>query len=335
MIDWVKLRIDGVERGEVYLEMTYFSSGPPPKGSASSSLVPNQNLTRRPSKLPTSERLRRPPQTQHLSSSPPRKGHSASAEWQAPHAVPKNAPLSPLPTNQLKETSDVSLPNILLPGGSNRPKQPTVSTIPPHAPGIEFVSVSQTPDFVHRPSPSPPLLPSNPARPIPPYATSRFNNYMASSKPNPYLSQSTATATSIQMPKPQLDPVARYGVMPPAQDYYRPGETITGLPSPGYSQYIDPHPIEPPGTYEINRTARNGSPVSSSNSDLRDRYQKALPLPRESRPPLTTFNERPVPQLDAGRLHDLKIAEKEATQRKEQEQRDLELALQLDKELNT
>jgi hypothetical protein len=86
--------------------------------------------------------------------------------------------------------------------------------------------------------------------------------------------------------------------------------------------------------YKIHQTVRNGSPFSWSNPDLENRYQKALPLPQESKPPLTSFDKQPVPHLDAGRLHDLTIAEKEATRRKEQERRDLELALQLDKELN-
>ncbi|TFK75107.1 hypothetical protein BDN72DRAFT_726140, partial [Pluteus cervinus] len=66
--DWVKLDTNGVQRGDLYLEMTYFSSGPPPMSpttasSGNSLLAPPQksNLVRRPSKLPATERLSGPP----------------------------------------------------------------------------------------------------------------------------------------------------------------------------------------------------------------------------------------------------------------------------------
>ncbi|KAI0267703.1 C2 domain-containing protein, partial [Gloeopeniophorella convolvens] len=45
--DWVPLSLSGAQRGDVYLEMTFFSAGPAP-------------LTRRPSKFTPSERLARP-----------------------------------------------------------------------------------------------------------------------------------------------------------------------------------------------------------------------------------------------------------------------------------
>ncbi|KAF9048464.1 C2 domain-containing protein, partial [Panaeolus papilionaceus] len=66
--DWVPLDIDGVQRGDVYLEMTYYANAPPPASTAAPSpnkflaAVKNQDgqLMRRPSKLKPSERLSRP-----------------------------------------------------------------------------------------------------------------------------------------------------------------------------------------------------------------------------------------------------------------------------------
>ncbi|KAI0091309.1 C2 domain-containing protein, partial [Irpex rosettiformis] len=46
--DWVPLSTDKGQRGDIYLEMTWFAAGPPPA------------LSRRPSKLKPSERLSRP-----------------------------------------------------------------------------------------------------------------------------------------------------------------------------------------------------------------------------------------------------------------------------------
>ncbi|EIN03767.1 hypothetical protein PUNSTDRAFT_77696, partial [Punctularia strigosozonata HHB-11173 SS5] len=48
--DWVPLSLNNVQRGEIFLEMTYFASGPAP-------------IQRRPSKMNPSERMWRPPQT--------------------------------------------------------------------------------------------------------------------------------------------------------------------------------------------------------------------------------------------------------------------------------
>ncbi|XP_006459223.1 hypothetical protein AGABI2DRAFT_218205 [Agaricus bisporus var. bisporus H97] len=342
--DWASLNIDGVERGEVYLEMTYFSSRPPPKGSASSSLLTNQNLTRRPSKLPASERLWRPPQTQQPALLPSKKGHSShsvSAEWQttlAPHPSPKNAPLPPLPKEQLEKTP---LPDILLPGGSIRP-QPG-STTPPSVPGIGSVPALPTSGPMHRPSPSPPLPSSNPPQTFPSYATSAYNSSGVSSAGNPYLTQPTITPAPIQMTfpsEPQPNPVTNhphYGTMPIAWDQNRPDETGFSFPVPAvaYGERVDPWPTDPQGKYEIHQAVRDRTSISWSNSSFEGRYREALPLPQESQPTKLCLDNQPVLRLDADRLHGLKLVEEGAARRKEQEQRDLEIALKLDKELNT
>ncbi|KAF8899902.1 C2 domain-containing protein [Gymnopilus junonius] len=65
--DWVPLEIDGVQRGDIYLEMTYYTNAPPPSHASAAnkllSVVQNQSigLSRRPSKLSPAERLSRPP----------------------------------------------------------------------------------------------------------------------------------------------------------------------------------------------------------------------------------------------------------------------------------
>ncbi|KAG5642424.1 hypothetical protein DXG03_002798 [Asterophora parasitica] len=60
--DWVSLGIDGVVRGDIYLEMTFFSNAPVPDKADAISLAPTSSiLTRRPSKFAPSERLTRPP----------------------------------------------------------------------------------------------------------------------------------------------------------------------------------------------------------------------------------------------------------------------------------
>ena len=61
-IDWVSLDVDGVVRGDIYLEMTYYANSPAPAAPKNSLLVPTQGGApgRRPSKLSPSDRLSRP-----------------------------------------------------------------------------------------------------------------------------------------------------------------------------------------------------------------------------------------------------------------------------------
>ncbi|KAF8207120.1 C2 domain-containing protein, partial [Mycena galopus ATCC 62051] len=56
--DWVQLESNGVSRGEVYLEMTFFTNARAPVGHGL--VVPQANLQRRPSKLSPAERMARP-----------------------------------------------------------------------------------------------------------------------------------------------------------------------------------------------------------------------------------------------------------------------------------
>lgn len=100
----------------------------------------------------------------------------------------------------------------------------------------------------------------------------------------------------------------------------------------------DPRSVGPYQDYGTHQAIRDEPFVSQTDPYLGSRYHNPLPLPPEtgaSSSPSPPRDKQPKYQPDISRLRVLKAAEEEATQRREQEQRDLELALQLDKELNT
>jgi hypothetical protein len=70
---------------------------------------------------------------------------------------------------------------------------------------------------------------------------------------------------------------------------------------------------------------------------LSARYAAPLPLPPRAEPNITSSPRDRQPEIKptSDRLEALKKAEEEAIRRRAQEQRDLELALQLDRQLNT
>lgn len=128
--DWVLLTSNDAYRGEIYLEMTFFGRGP-------------AALARRVSKLPSSERLWRPPQTPpktpphangHLrppgASSPPRHAQKLSPpkKDEALPSVPVSGGIpdslrpaaGPRPGGK-PQAGLTSVPTILRPGGPSRP----------------------------------------------------------------------------------------------------------------------------------------------------------------------------------------------------------------------
>lgn len=363
LIDWVSLDIDGVVRGDVYLEMTYFASGPPPaalNSSVTSSLAvpPSQALTRRPSKLPPSERLYRPTQTrlpQSASNAGGRPPNSASAGRPPPPASNsplkgKGSELPPLPEHQSGQTT---LPGILLPAGGTRPKPQRNSPSPGPLPSIlrpgngnVSVPTPWPPDRAHHLSASPP--PSNPRVPAQP------SLYTGSSNPNPYLSEPTpppAIIPAIPSNNPQPAPLRTplpYGSSitsspaPPTWDQYGASAPVTNLsfPTPMVSAPPQPSPAraDPYQSSGPHQTVRDGLPSSRWDPYLEARYQNPLPLPSRTEPkPMLGLSRDRQPELkpDTDRVEALKRAEEEAARKREQEQRDLELALQLDRELNT
>ncbi|KAH9481480.1 hypothetical protein JR316_0006007 [Psilocybe cubensis] len=91
LIDWVPLEVDGVQRGELYLEMTYYANkaaptGPPVPNKQLAAVQAQNNLTRRPSKLSPADRLSRPQQT------------AAAVQYAQVHSVP--GPTSGAPSSR-------------------------------------------------------------------------------------------------------------------------------------------------------------------------------------------------------------------------------------------
>ncbi|KAF9448316.1 hypothetical protein P691DRAFT_52960 [Macrolepiota fuliginosa MF-IS2] len=197
--DWVSLSIDGTVRGDVYLEMTYFSSGPAPAVSSSLTVPSGQASTRHPSKLSPSERLYRSPQpnppqsTRNANRRPPNPTPVERPIRPASHSPPqvKNSPLPPLPEPQPGQTA---VPGMLLPGGATR-SNPRGSSPDPRAPpsflrpgnGNAAVPTSRSPDHSHRSSTSP----SNYELPRQPSPSDGVRPYTGSLDSNPYLSNPT------------------------------------------------------------------------------------------------------------------------------------------------
>ncbi|KAF8183974.1 hypothetical protein BJ912DRAFT_1043866 [Pholiota molesta] len=125
--DWVQLEIDGVARGELYLEMTYYANSPAPSPAMPNKLlsaVVNQNtgLNRRPSKLAPAERLSRPhPQTSH-----PTPGYSQTQGYPKHLEYPQHQPQGNGPS-KLSATSNPSrLSNQSAPIRNNHDHTPTM-----------------------------------------------------------------------------------------------------------------------------------------------------------------------------------------------------------------
>ena len=155
-IDWVSLDVDGVVRGDIYLEMTYYANTPAPAAPKNKLLAPAQGRAfgRRPSKLSPSDRLSRPIQ-QHLARpsisttfyptqlqdrinptssplnnavSPPRRNSSLLALLRDEH-VHTSAALPNIRNRRSlsPQTQPVELPSILRPGLGGHPSSAPAS----------------------------------------------------------------------------------------------------------------------------------------------------------------------------------------------------------------
>ncbi|KAG6832794.1 hypothetical protein H0H92_009412 [Tricholoma furcatifolium] len=156
--EWVPLNVNGVVRGDLYLEMTFFSNAPAPEHSH---LAPPVQLQRHPSKLQPSERLSRPPQHRVASGSSQvvPLGHPQAN----PHPPPARQNYSPHQLNPHHQQSYPPLSNSsttpyahAAPGPSQiAPSRP--SQADPHQPRRNFSPQQSGPH-----QPSYPLI-SNPA----------------------------------------------------------------------------------------------------------------------------------------------------------------------------
>ncbi|KAJ4495203.1 hypothetical protein C8J55DRAFT_446974 [Lentinula edodes] len=128
--EWVPLQVNDVQRGDIYLEITYYSNGPAPPPSApltsaplmsahppSSLLAPPAatNLSRRPSKMSPADRLYRPTSSVNL--------HASAQQQQqqpGPRTPPKEGSLpipgSYPPTTAVSNTIPAAVPHALKSG---------------------------------------------------------------------------------------------------------------------------------------------------------------------------------------------------------------------------
>ncbi|KAG5652767.1 hypothetical protein H0H81_003705 [Sphagnurus paluster] len=409
ILEWVPLNVDGVVRGDLYLEMTFFSNTPVPTSSLA---PPSSSLQRRPSKLPQSERLSRP-------------AHTAAPAEVLHHLLSDdnrrvNSPLPPLP----QEVTPAPLPSTLLPG-SGRPKpsgfqhnSPSVGVDPRRHERAESYGSN-----VQHPTPSPSSRTSSathqrPEDPLPGAAAVAgpppSTLLPGGGRPRPPRNQTNQTAhlpnqlpahpqhsSTGQAPHSELLPHGRqssYSSFSPRTEYfagptsptYRPNSPPSHTPyngrvdiaspvlgpafytpsSPtiastqqwapenavatfsfpvptvgppietgGFHQSRSPSYIEPPPSY--------GYPPPRDNFPdpyLQVRYQTPLPLPPGSMsPPRQTpqlptvanpLHQAPQSPEDQVRINAQREYEEAAARRKTQEDKDLELAMQLDRELN-
>ncbi|KAJ7284587.1 C2 domain-containing protein, partial [Mycena rebaudengoi] len=135
--DWISLESNGVVRGDIYLEMTFYTNAPaPPGGGGLSVPQANSGLMRRPSKLSPADRLARPPYTSppnshaHRPDQPPY-GQSNGLNASTTPSGGRQSPLPPLPEQQ--STND-PVPSTLTPGRPARPQGG--QGLPQHVPSI-------------------------------------------------------------------------------------------------------------------------------------------------------------------------------------------------------
>lgn len=147
--DWVSLDVEGVVRGDLYLEMTFYAKAPAPTAPKNKFLVPAQGsaLGRRPSKLSPSDRLSRPVQQKaagpsRFSPRHPSQLHDQSNPTSShlKNAVPparKNGSLLDLPADgpvpfSPQDIQPQPLPSILRSGLERRSSPPDASPSPPN-----------------------------------------------------------------------------------------------------------------------------------------------------------------------------------------------------------
>lgn len=281
-VDWIKLEENSSYRGELYLEMTYYATAPPP-------------LQRRKTKMPTNERLVRSsqeyayPGTRQAQSPPPGRGsrpsmspprptvvpaHStggASSHLSPPtstHVSPRTSPrpkydaLPPIPQDHL---SPQSIPDILKPGN---PRGDIHYSDKPH-PRESSAHISPS----HTPSPSAHgarsavnvSLPQSPPRDpiaIPPHASPGAFSVPASLRAGLPPGHRRSTSGSPPRParsmlSPQGQEYAHYPASPPKS----PSPPLPPLPSSALSlPYGYPQPTVP--QYASHHTPVPYAPIS-------------------------------------------------------------------------
>jgi hypothetical protein len=353
--DWIPLfEPTGSQRGDVYLEMTFFSNAPPPvlpvplktvkKPAPGPHFSPhiikdmNAPLQRRPTKLQPSERLSRLPDA--LTPSKPQYHglHPSAAPSSSASLGARSVSHSPPPTSQTPNFVPQSLHH-------SGPPSPVPSTLRPgqgnSACGLGHVE----PKF------------ANPQHSIQPNIV-HHNIPPSYEKPDRYLSSVAPPSSSTSYSSTSFSPPKLSHLHPMLPVSQTPNQHTIAHHS-AKPVYTDQHPVFPqphiPGGTSPPRLYYPSPPTdSSTTSALPDpyliaRYQTPLPLPggASSTPSSAnnyprTFSSTKSPrdmtsasiQADMERLQAQRMEEELLRSKKEQEVRDMELAKQLDRELN-
>lgn len=356
--DWISLDIDGVARGELYLEMTYYANSVAPAVAMGGLAVPSylkEGVQRRPSKLLRSDRLSRP--SQAINFPPPQNSTSTQVRKSTPNYAlpilpPSLAPARPTPTPNIRNEPHHSrrptdvlqhkisnqatgvpissldssrnpltapLPSILRPGSA---QPPTSSNSPPSG---HIRQLSTAPPSLNNPY----VLPAVTASQqyihgvIPPGAQNgqpspyhTHNPYPVSTSINPYITNTSPTQSRVDTVASPTFVSGGFYIPAPALPPVRETNPYMSTYPPTIEQHIPPR----------------GREFDPYGQHLPTRYQTPLPLPQRSPPAGRAFS--PTVGPDVARLEALRRVEEDAAQRRQQELKDLELALQLDRELN-
>jgi hypothetical protein len=337
-VDWVKLDINGSYRGEVYLEMTFFSSGAaPPKAPAptpsapSSYLQASVPLSRRPSKLSSSDRMTRPSQPYHYSVPASLSPHgppspSQNQDYFSTQYVPsRGSHLSP-PRGRDQSPSSSSRSSSGSPGRHGRDAAlPSVPEEGIQSGGGRGGGGGKVPTILRpgkpKSSPQPSSSLSSPTMP----GSYPNDGSLASTVPyQPVTGQVYQPVTvSYQAPQPQPSP---YPIEShPTISFPVPVTTPVYQPPVG-SGYA------PPTTYGYGRSP---FPQQEELPDpfLSKRYHTPLPLPAGATFPSPSSNKS-TPAHNPKSAEETEKALKLIAQRKAQEEEDLEFARKLDREMN-
>ena len=340
--------------------MTYF----PVSNAGTQLTVSTTGVTKRPSKLAPVERLSHPPQS-------PLRSSAREVESKKPQGQPNISPIadprylgapslsppspsgashkraeSPLPSLPQLGPKSAPLPDALLPGGARNKKNGS---------SLSLQQVLSDPYVPPSPILPPTLRPGiQTGRRIPSDGSNSGSRISSTSLPQapqivpygyPAESGPGSLAPSYSRPPGQLASM-NMTTVPPAVSYPPPtslppfwagGEPTRPVTFP---IAMTPAPPEVNSSYSILERPVAIRPATNELLDpyLQARYQTPLPLPpghsdnqSHSRQP-SSQQVRVSPDRD--RIEAIRLAEEEAARRKEQTNKDLELALQLDRELN-
>ncbi|KAF8920230.1 hypothetical protein CPB85DRAFT_1248429 [Mucidula mucida] len=295
--DWILLDIDGVQRGEVYLEMTYFSNAPPPAPKAPTKqhqhqqtmlappvIQPGKPLQRRPSKWAPTERLARPASYYQVPTqlkpagrpdvSPIRNGQHLNLHPN-PHSPPSSRSSSHSPTHKhdvlppLPNEGPARVPTILRPG-------PKAGSAPSSRP-LSFEIPSSHRNSYPNPYDDPPLPARNDQAPPPSHTPNPLwadhHEYNSSTAPPmfplPNVTVAPATPAPVQghppaPPPPASTPSPYTYYQPPSHSNYAPPQQQPTFSPPGVApQHQQPYPPLPVPPQQQQQTYPQSPPAQT------------------------------------------------------------------------